>query len=430
MSETTNKMRDVAIYSDSLIRVRDLTADAIEAVEAQVAEAAKRHEDLAAWCAETEARVAALEKRQGKDGAQVASSGCASVPVAVAPESTASPAAPVRRFLPGDRVRVAKDTRWGSGYLSKLGTIESLTDPTGAWDYVVRMDEMGYAGPHPLANDADLEPAPSAVPAPRGFRVGDVVRHREFPGEDWTVSKVMEGGGLIHCTRPRGWVFRAESCNLALVRAADAPEAPAEVPTTRPTPAMELDALRGEVARLTAERDDWKYAAEVQKKDTEGWKARAEAAEKERDEVRAISAATAERARSETQSATELRHELDDLRAKLAAAEKALDVERRTMVMCPDGVTPTRRVVDSVEARERAVAEFAREEIDRKNELNALRAELSALKAKPRFRTRKVTAADARALDDEWAKSKYVGRNSWVLAMNALGFRRRVDGAK
>ena len=60
----------------------------------------------------------------------------------------------------------------------------------------------------------------------------------------------------------------------------------------------------------------------------------------------------------------------------------------------------------------------------------AAEAELNALKAKPRFRTRPVTAADVRALDDEWAKSKYVGRDSWSRAMNAVGLRRRVEQSK
>ena len=83
----------------------------------------------------------------------------------------------------------------------------------------------------------------------------------------------------------------------------------------------------------------------------------------ERDEARAISAATAERVRNETQIATELRNERD-----------------------------------------------------------ALRAELDALKAKPRFRTRKVTKAD---VEDFIAHD---GR--FYESLRALGFRRRVDGAK
>lgn len=86
---------------------------------------------------------------------------------------------------------------------------------------------------------------------------------------------------------------------------------------------VEIEKLRGEVARLT----------------------------KERDEARAISAATAERVRNETQIATELRKDLADandrltsqsrsieemhaemvdLRAKLAAAEQALDDMRKS----------------------------------------------------------------------------------------------------
>ena len=364
MSETTNKMRDVAIYSDSLTRVRDLAADAIEAVEAQVAEAAKRHEDLAAWCAETEALVAALEKK-----------------------------------------------------------------------FVTTTDK--------------IEPAPSAVPAPRGFKKGDKVRTgglspfnavvvevREPQRENWNVTIKADRG-----------TYKWHGPDLTLVRAADAPEAPAEdaglverlariivdtpcaanhegqcIPPGAPVDDCDRANARavlsdltaesrlcapGEVARLKDELAEANGARFLNANAVRLQKARAEAAEKELAEARAISAATAERVRNETQIATELRKDLADANG----------------------------------ARDRLVRELSGERVERDywktraedvtKERDALRAELDALRAKPRFRTRRITEADVK--EHEVAMgflSTAEIRREKAEKFRKLGFRHRVEQSK
>lgn len=58
---------------------------------------------------------------------------------------------------------------------------------------------------------------------------------------------------------------------------------------------------------------------------------------------------------------------------------------------------------------------------------DALRAEVESLRAKRTFKTRKVTAADAAAYENEYLRSEYgCGNADIARAMNALGFRKVV----
>lgn len=231
------------------------------------------------------------------------------------------------------------------------------------------------SGPDPEGSQPSPA-APAVVPAPRKFRVGDKVRHCDYPAEEWTVD--AEDKFCVSCIAPKrdSGRYMASPHYLTLVRAADAPEAPAEdaglvermakvgnesaVPCTTwtdsfgPPKSVEISrvgtrailaALRaegrlcepGDVARLTAERDTWKSEAEQRLKTLKFEGARAEKAEKD----------------------------------------------------------------------------------------------LAALKAKPRFRTRKVTFEDSKQLREigGYATTHHFVQRD-LDALRALGFRRRVDGAK
>ena len=80
-----------------------------------------------------------------------------------------------------------------------------------------------------------------------------------------------------------------------------------------------------------------------------------------------------------------------------------------------------------LEVEQRGHKHYRSKAVQFQEERDALRAELDTLKAKPRFRTRKVTAKDVGAGEEEWCKDSY-GAGERHKAMNALGFRRRVDG--
>ena len=368
MSETTNKMRDVAIYSDSVIRVRDLAADAIEAVEAQVAEAV--------------ARVAALEKRQGK---VTDDRGPGSAASTVAPASPAAPSAVTapRGFREGDIVRIKRTTKCAAIWHGAEGPLEALID-----GLVPRLWNS-YTGKHNLVHfrpdEYDLVRAADAPEAP-AEDAGLVERLARII-VDTPCAANHEG----QCIPPGAPV---DDCDRANARAVLS-DLTAESRLCAP----------GEVARLKDELAEANGARFLNANAVRLQKARAEAAEKELAEARAISAATAERVRNETQIATELRKDLADANG----------------------------------ARDRLVRELSGERVERDywktraedvtKERDALRAELDTLKAKPRFRTRKVTAKDVGAWEEEWCKDSY-GAGERHKAMNALGFRRRVEQSK
>ena len=404
MSKETDMLRKFASLCNendipsfvNLHGLRDRVAFAIEAVEAQVAEAV--------------ARVAALEKRTvaqipqerpactGEDaGTARGGTGAAarSVPNAegspagsTSPPASSAVTAP-RGFRVGDRVIVAGhgDLRGRTGVVSMVGSDKY---PSCRGQYQVSMDEIQPNGPRPCVwswiNGNDLFHAPATPEAP-AEDAGLVERLARII-VDTPCAANHEG----QCIPPGAPV---DDCDRANARAVLS-DLTAESRLCAP----------GEVARLKDELAEANGARFLNANAVRLQKARAEAAEKELAEARAISAATAERVRNETQIATELRKDLADANG----------------------------------ARDRLVRELSGERVERDywktraedvtKERDALRADLAALKAKPRFRTRAVTAADVRALDDEWAKSKYVGRDSWSRAMNAVGLRRRVEQSK
>ena len=413
MSETTRKLRKFGEGCEGhklidwyhMYLGMDLAADVIEAVEAQVAEAV--------------ARVEKLEKKF------------------VTTTDKIEPA-PVLRFKPGDRVRFVKDPRFARNYLGKTGEVRMAGALVRDYDYEIEnIDGMGSI----YANDADLEPAPVPVPAPRGFRVGDTITTRFSHGPQ-KVERIEEE--RIYYTRP-GDAFQTWTVakDATLVRAAAAPEAPAE------------DA--GLAGRLTAERDDWKYAAEVQKKDTESWKARAEAAEKaldvERDSDYRVYLVTNEDGDSEGHWIAKTHWDaLADFKRDTGTTEGEFSTVclegPGTKDWCrgwADG-RPGEDEVHAITKKVRAECDALRlasltwfnekgepellataEEVTERRKAAAK--ELAALRAKPRFRTRPVTEADLDELEREYNKADYKA-NEEYRAARALGFRRRVEQSK
>lgn len=338
------------------------------------------------------------------------------------------------------------------------------------------MSPRGFDSPTPAA---PTPPAPSAVPAPLGFREGDICRVIEskrtkqnfLVGCEGRINPYRGSGGdwVIDCGTAKG-VRCFYNSELTLVRAADAPEAPAEDAGLVERLAEVIWRLPGatghwadlsEPERLRFQRDAVGVLATLRAEgrlcapgEVARLKARAEAAEKALAEARAISAATAERVRNETQIATELRKDLADARDRIASKDRSIEVmlaETRALREALDaersgvatklhdaGFNNVENLVGAYRF-ERAQADALRfsartwfnekgepellataEEVTERRKAAAK--ELAALKSKPRFRTRKVTKAD---VEDFIAHD-----GCFYESLRALGFRRRVDGAK
>lgn len=251
------------------------------------------------------------------------------------------------------------------------------------------------------------EPAPTPVQAPRGFRVGDRVRTdtgTECDVSDVEGAKCWLGGWKRDDGLPYAW----PASRLTLVHAADAP--------AEPDPAL--------VERLA----NLEWINGLRKSSEESAKAILAflGAESRLCAPGEVERLTKAREVAESRQAV-AEDECADLRAQIAETKKNTASLHSSIRAWADRCGSVEQERDALRA-ELAEAEKWRDEFKRIGQ--AAEAELDAIKAKPRGKTRKVRAGDFLAV---WSKASALGKAPGDMnaaehaeAANAVGLRMKV----